>query len=375
MGNMETKPSDRTKYGLMFEALGALVDLIEVYDTSLKGTERLVNAVQVFHPNRHQWRQRFYKNIPAFKTRSQRTTDYLVSRQNDFDLIFQVGVLYDARWENRGNPSIIYTDYTAHLSRQKPDSGRSPFTDEESRVWIGLEKAAFEHATHICTRAHYVRDSVVQDYGIDPGKVTAIGGGINFPLLPNLNTRVYHNPKVPAVLFIGKDFYRKGGDVLLKAFAQTRRNHPNARLKMVTSAPPDLNLPLDGVEIIPPIWDRTVIEQLYREASVFVLPSRLETWGDVLLEAMAFGLPCIGVSGEAMGEMIAHEQTGLVVPPQDETALAEAMTRILSDVALQEEWGRAGRQRVEEHFTWSAIMRRVLPIASTFRSAMPSSNV
>ena len=104
------------------------------------------------------------------------------------------------------------------------------------------------------------------------------------------------------------------------------------------------HLPLDGVEIIPPTWDRTIIANLYRRAHCFVLPSRLETWGDVFLEAMSYSLPCIGVDDEAMREVIDHQKTGLVVPPENTEALAQALVQPLYPTRSKAEMG-SGRSK------------------------------
>ncbi|MBI4771651.1 MAG: glycosyltransferase family 4 protein, partial [Chloroflexi bacterium] len=204
------------------------------------------------------------------------------------------------------------------------------------------------------------RQSVINDYGIPPQRVTAVGGGLSLGALPELPTR---RPAAPlTVLFIGAELRRKGGDVLLQAFARTRAELPGARLLCLTRGPIPPELPMDGVEVIAPTWDREVILGLFRRADLFALPSRLETWGDVLLEAMAFGLPCIGVSGQAMEEIVEHERTGLIVPPDDVPALAAAMTRLLRDPALRQTWGSAGRQRVETLFTWDKVVDRFAPV-------------
>ncbi|RME88071.1 MAG: glycosyltransferase [Anaerolineae bacterium] len=84
-----------------------------------------------------------------------------------------------------------------------------------------------------------------------------------------------------------------------------------------------------------------------------------ETWGDVLLEAMAFGLPCVGVFGQAMEEIIRHEETGLLVPPEDSDALAKALARLLSQPALRQRMGEAARQRVAREFTWARVVERI----------------
>ena len=178
--------------------------------------------------------------------------------------------------------------------------------------------------------------------------------------LPKLTPKT--NSKEPTILFIGKDFYRKGGDLVLRAFAQCRLQVPEARLLFLTGDRIPSDLPLEGVEIINPTWERSVIKALYRRADLFVLPSRLETWGDVLLEAMAYGLSCISVSGEAMEEIIDDGVTGKIVPPADIDALTHAMTSLLQDVNLRYQWGQAARRKVETQFTWDHVVDRLAPI-------------
>ncbi|TLM77142.1 MAG: glycosyltransferase family 4 protein, partial [Actinobacteria bacterium] len=310
IGDVDNEPFARVKYGHLLDALRRSF-AVDACDATLRGLPRLFNALLAFAPQRRRWKERFYQNLPAFELRSAGVARALLKRAGAVDLVLQIGVLYDAC---RGTiPAVIYTDYTAVLAGRRPELGRSPLTPDERRRWIALEGAAFQRAAHVCTRSEFVRASLVDDYGIPPDRVTAVGGGVNLAPLPVLVPRPAN--AAPTALFIGKDFYRKGGDLLLSAFAEVRRQLPRAQLLMLTEGPIPADLDLGGVEIIPPTWDRTLIQSLYRRADCFVLPSRLETWGDVLLEAMAFGLPCIGVTGEGMGELIADQHTGLLVPP------------------------------------------------------------
>jgi glycosyltransferase involved in cell wall biosynthesis len=359
VGDLHSSASTRIKYGLLFEAVARQYKLLGVYDASLHGLARLVNALEAFHPNRQVWRERFRKNVPAFRRRSRQVAARLRALHGQADVVLQVGVLFDARWEAQALPSVIYTDYTAQLSAQALTRQRSPFTLAQRRQWMALERHAYERAAHVCTRGRHVRDSIVEDYRIPLEKVTAIGGGVNFAVLPERPERPPHSP--PTVLFIGQEFHRKGGDLLLRAFAQARRQVPEARLIVITSDPIPAGLPLDGVEVKPPVWDRTAIASLYRQADLFVLPSRLETWGDVLLEAMAYYLPCVGVRGQAMEEIITDGTTGLLVAPDDVGALAAALGRLLTDATLRQRLGEAGRQKLEAEFTWDHVVERLAP--------------
>jgi len=359
VGDIVREPEAHTKYQYLFEAVGQHFPLVGVHDATLRGVPRLINALQVIHPDWQRWRERFYKNVSAFQIRSQQAAAYLESLQGQADVVLQVGVLFDARWNEDLLPSVIYTDYTACLSAQKPSAGRSPFTPRQLEQWVALERRAFERATHICTRSELVRTSVIDDYGIPPERVTAIGGGVNFATLPK--PALGKNEGTPTALFIGKDFYRKGGDLLLEAFALVRSQLPQARLLLLTGEAIPKNLPLEGVELIQPHWDRALIESLYRRADIFVLPSRLETWGDVLLEAMAYNLPCIGVAGQSMEEIIENDVTGLIVPPEDIESLATALSQLLSNTELRCQLGLAARQRIEQTYTWPHVVERLTP--------------
>ncbi len=99
----------------------------------------------------------------------------------------------------------------------------------------------------------------------------------------------------------------------------------------------------------------------YRRADIFVLPSRLETWGDVLLEAMAFGMPCVGVRGQAMEDIIQHEVTGLLVDQSQTNDLAGALIRLLSQPGMRQRMGQTARSLVEKEFTWDRVVDRLEP--------------
>lgn len=111
-----------------------------------------------------------------------------------------------------------------------------------------------------------------------------------------------------------------------------------------------------------PVWNRERFIELFTQADILVLPSRLETWGDVLLEAMAFGLPCIGVTGQPMEEIIRNGETGLLVPPERFEVLADAMIYLLTHPQLCRKMGDAGRSLVSREYTWNSVVDRIAPL-------------
>jgi len=362
VGSIETNPQQRVKFGNFFAALERRFPLT-IYDASLKGLPRLVNALVAYHPNRKRWMRRFYRNVPAFRACSRQAANYFCSLNGTADVVLQVGGSFDVGEDGHPLPHLIYTDYTAHLLAQKPEVDRSPFSPRELEQWLALERLSFQRSHHVCIRSRTVRASLIADYGVVPERITVVGGGVNFSDLPEVNEQL--DVRSPTALFIGKEFYRKGGDLLLRAFAETRRQVPNARLLMLTGDPIPLEFSLEGVEVFRPTWERPTIEALYRKADTFVLPSRLETWGDVLLEAMAYGMPCIGATGQAMQEIIEDGKTGLLVPNNDVEALTAALTRLLANKELSRQWGMAARRKVEAEFTWDRVVDRLAPVIET----------
>lgn len=354
-GNIYDRSSTaHVKYAQLFAALAKQTHVVDVHDVALQGAARYQNALRTMHWSQRRWRERFYKNVWAFEQRTNRARSIARMCQNDADVIFQHGTVFSANGGPGSPPVVVYTDYTFRLA-QREDVWRNPFTNAaESERWNALEREAAQKAAFVLTRSEYTRRSMIEDYEIAPERVAAVGGGINFEHLPEPTALA----NVPRILFIGKDFVRKGGGEIVAAFAQVRDRVPEAELWLVT-ANDQLSGP--GIRRIAPTNDRAVIAQLYREASIFAMPSRAETWGDVFLEAMAYGLPCVGTTSNAMPEIIDHGVTGFVVPPDDISSLAAHLEKLLTDASLRERMGAAGRARVESRFTWDQVVRRMLP--------------
>ena len=99
---------------------------------------------------------------------------------------------------------------------------------------------------------------------------------------------------------------------------------------------------------------------LYRQASLFVLPTLREAFGLSFLEAMAHQLPCIGTNIQAIPEIIDNEKTGFTVPILDETKLAEKIILLLKDEKLMKKMGDEGYNKIKEYFNWNLVASRML---------------
>lgn len=167
-----------------------------------------------------------------------------------------------------------------------------------------------------------------------------------------------HGPAAEAtILFVGRHRYYKGVDDLIRAMAGVH----GAQLVIAGDGPEtaawvalaqSLGV-TDRVRFIGHV-PGDALATLYASADIFCLPSnsRAEAFGLVLLEAMAAGLPCVTTElGTGTSFVVAHGQTGFVVPPRAPMALADALNRLVADPALRAALGRAGRDRLHAHFT------------------------
>ncbi|WP_019139661.1 glycosyltransferase family 4 protein [Noviherbaspirillum massiliense] len=102
---------------------------------------------------------------------------------------------------------------------------------------------------------------------------------------------------------------------------------------------------------------RDDVASIYASADILLAPSRREALSLTLLEAAAFGLPIVAADVGGIGEAVADGETGLLVPPEDPAALAEAIGRLLDDADLRRRMGKAGRERYEKRFSLESMVR------------------
>ena len=114
------------------------------------------------------------------------------------------------------------------------------------------------------------------------------------------------------------------------------------------------------------VWPGFVADpvQIMSEVDIVLHPADHESFGRVIVEAMAAGLPVVGVRGGGVGEIVEHGQTGLLAEPNDAAGLAAAVERLAGDAQLRQQFGAAGRRRAEEHYSQEACNRRILHVYS-----------
>jgi len=171
----------------------------------------------------------------------------------------------------------------------------------------------------------------------------------------------------PKILCVGALWYRKGIDTLLKAMPEVIRGYPQASLKIVGQGNKSEYLELaEKLKIISAIHltgtiPHEKISPLYREADIFVLPSRHlgETFGNAVLEAMASGRPVIATKVGALPHLVKHGETGMLVEPENPHELARAIIYLASNEDLLRKMGANGRRVVEEKYNLEFLAEKL----------------
>jgi glycosyltransferase involved in cell wall biosynthesis len=274
--------------------------------------------------------------------------------------VLQIGAWFDlAGLRPRARILCSYNDGNTADMLKRPDL-LIPADSRSAGRALGFERRVADGLDRIFTLSEHLRRSFIEDLGQPAERVIAVGAGANLARIPDAVSRTGTRP---TFLFVGKQFIRKGGDTVIRAFRTVRDRVPDAELMIVGPAepPPD---PGAGVVFVGPV-DRSTpqgdrrMEDLYRAATTFVMPSVFEPFGIVFLEAMANRLPCIGSTRGAMPEIIAHGDTGFVVPPGDHDALAAHMLELATSPGTAARMGEAGYRRFLERYTWDAVALRI----------------
>jgi glycosyltransferase involved in cell wall biosynthesis len=241
------------------------------------------------------------------------------------------------------------------------------FSRLSERVYAGFEarqREVYAGAVACCTASHWTAESLVADHGVAAEKVHVVGMGPNHTPAAGRSGGEDMAPAAgakggPHFLFVGREWERKHGPLLLRAFARLRAEIPDARLDLVGGHPPVSAAGVTGHG--PLALDRpdeaARVSALFGAATCFVMPSEVEPFGLAYIEAAVAGVPSIATSVGGAGTIVA-EGTGLLVPPGDEEALLGAM-RTLADPAVARRMGAAARER-SRLFDWELVAARLL---------------
>jgi len=240
------------------------------------------------------------------------------------------------------------------------------------------ERVSLASASAVVAVSDGMRSDILSVYPeISPERVRVIRNGINtleYAPDPSADVLEKHgvDPERPYVIFVGRITRQKGVPVLLRAAASL---DPSAQLVLcagaadtqelgeeVASLVAELQASRTGVLWIPEMLPKPEIIQLLTHALAFVCPSVYEPLGIVNLEAMACSTAVVASRVGGIPEVVDDRVTGLLVPPDDPAALADALNLLLRDPGRAEAMGQAGRERAVTEFSWETVAAQTVTL-------------
>jgi len=243
--------------------------------------------------------------------------------------------------------------------------GFNPWRVQPRYAWLDRMAARFQ--THIISISQAIGQWLVQVEGLPPAKMRVIYYGLDVEPF----RQCHQTPAVlatiprPIIGTVTRLLHQKGVHVLLDAFATCLQHFPQASLLILGDGPERVTLEEQartcGIAGHVHFLGRVPNPEesaMMRAFDIFAFPTFGEGFGLVLLEAMAWGTPIVASHVMAIPEIVHHEETGLLVPPDDPASLAQALLRLLQDPTLCHTLGTAGRGRVEHAFTVARMVQQ-----------------
>jgi glycosyltransferase involved in cell wall biosynthesis len=221
--------------------------------------------------------------------------------------------------------------------------GFNEFRDHRAIAIADRTASRFAHAQ--IAISHGLARYLEQTEGYGPGTFTVVHYGIDLGAPPP------PPPTTPSLVAIGRLIPIKGFDVLLRAFAVAQRDIPELTLEIAGSGPLEDTLRRAAPPGVRLLGHVTPVAALLERNALVVVPSRGEGFGMVALEAAERGRAAIVSDVGGLPEIVANGETGLVVPPDDVDALANAIVSLARDSERLQQLGAAARQRAADQFS------------------------
>jgi glycosyltransferase involved in cell wall biosynthesis len=272
-----------------------------------------------------------------------------------FDFIVQTQGLFDAG--KFGIPNFIYTDHTILYNKFYPEISFGEY--RVCQVWLKCEFEIYNHARLVMVMSENIRWSLINQYHIAAEKVPLVYIGNNSEITQANNPLKY---SLKHILFVGKDWHRKGGPLLIKAFRRVRQRIPDATLTILGCSPKIKEV---NVEVVGKVSLQKVADY-YNQASVFCLPTIREPFGVVFIEAMLSYLPVITSNIGAIPELVSDGINGYKLS-YNPSLYAERLIELLQDPEKCKKFGFASFEIANQRYRWDHVGRL---IASAIKEAL-----
>ena len=263
----------------------------------------------------------------------------------DYKFSFQTQCLFNGKIE--GVPHFIYTDHTTKTNLLYRDVNPRQYIRSKKFIKQS-ENKMYEDADMIFTCGSLVTYSLLNQYSIPKEKALTVFAGSNVEdrFIENIGKYASKN-----ILFVGVDWERKGGPVLLKVFEKVLAKHRDATLTIVGCAPENIELP--NCKIVGKV-NADELAKYYNEAAVFCLPTLREPFGIVFVEAMHYKLPILANNTGSIPDMVINDFNGFLID-NDVESYSNEICKLFDDPENGRKLGENGFRHAQSKFTWDLV--------------------
>lgn len=301
------------------------------------------------------------ENVFIFPDRYVRTLNTLLSERinaKNCDLLF-FGDLFFVPFLEIRVPIVYLSDITFDQLRpyyRKPDEKRDKF-------YMNLEELLFEKSFKIIFSSEWIMKKAVERYQLDFNKINIVEFGANISTPQNFSIDM--NMDICRLVFIGTDWKRKGGDIVLQTYQILKKKGLPCTLTIIGSTPEDEPEEDENLTIIPRL-DKSIPEDLKRlndilsESHFLVLPTRFDAFGIVFCEASAYALPSITANVGGVSQAVKEGKNGFLLPA-DATAqdYAEKIITVFCDKDNYINLRQSSRIEFETRLNWDVWGEKV----------------
>jgi glycosyltransferase involved in cell wall biosynthesis len=287
------------------------------------------------------WRKYLY-HTPYIMRYFNREIDQQL-RSEKYEFVFQTQSVFDS--SSKYAPNFIYIDHTNlnNLNYTLINAKEYLCSDE----YVRLETCIYKNATLLFVMSLNMKESLVSQYGINPEKVKLVHVGSNSEINDEIDQTKYSNKNI---LFVGKDWERKGGPLLIEAFKIVQKEIPDATLTIIGCTP---SVNVNNCFIAGDI-SLNEVAQYYKKASVFCLPTKREPFGVVFIEAMLNRLAIVTNDVGATPELVVNNENGFRLK-YDAAEYARTLIKLLKDPDLCKSFGEYSYQIAKQTYTWNYV--------------------
>ena len=216
-----------------------------------------------------------------------------------------------------------------------------------------LEMRYLNSCSGIFTLCRWLANDYVNRLGVPREKVHYVGSGVNVDVDKIDGT----NRKGKKVLFVGKDFKRKGGFAVVAGYKKLKELMPDAELYVAGPSEDPIKEDIEGYHFMG-LCERSQLNELYNTCDVFALPSYFEAFGIVIAEALVFGLPCLVRNVFDMPYVVEHNVTGWVISEDNPSDIGNALFELLNDKKYRDNVN-ARRDFYLKEYSWDTVAKRI----------------